>query len=285
MPDLPDWYSMVTELEAEAYKFRGGADASKSEAPEARDVYFATDTKILYICVVDGSWTGFDASILVQGILTLYANVVAGGYRITGLGAPTADNDAARKVYVDTLHALCLLLTGGTMSGDIAMGGNKVTGLGAPTAANDAVRKAYADLFILKSLLTTEGDLIVRGDTVPERFAKPTTGQYLRATATGYEGATLTTRTIATGNYTGDDATDRQITTGFKCSLVIVINFTGSIKGCWIAIPSITGRAATTIDRTAEVSLHATDGIVVGEAGTDAGNESGEVYYYWAISE
>lgn len=56
--------------------------------------------------------------------------------------------------WTDVTHA-CLLLAGGTMTGNIAMGGNKVTGLGAPTVANDAVRKAYADLF---TLLTTFND-------------------------------------------------------------------------------------------------------------------------------
>lgn len=183
MPDLPDWYSMVTELEAEAYKFRGGADASKSAAPETRDVYFATDTKILYICVVDGSWTGFDASILVQGVLTLYENMAGGGKRITNIADPTAAQDAATRAYVLATKALLLLLTGGTMSGDIAMGGNKVTGLGAPVAANDAVRKAYADLFILKTLLSTLGDIIRRGAAAPERLGIGSAGQVLTVVA------------------------------------------------------------------------------------------------------
>jgi len=65
--------------------------------------------------------------------------------KITGLGNPTAAQDAATKTYVDTADALKLNLTGGTMSGAIAMGTNKITGVGDPTLAQDAATKAYTD--------------------------------------------------------------------------------------------------------------------------------------------
>lgn len=70
-------------------------------------------------------------------------------YLINNLGDPVAAQDAATKKYVDDLHALQLLLTGGTMSGNIAMGTKLVTGLGAPVADNDAARKKYVDDIIL----------------------------------------------------------------------------------------------------------------------------------------
>jgi hypothetical protein len=65
--------------------------------------------------------------------------------KITGVGNPTANQDAATKVYVDTADALKLNLAGGTMSGAIAMGTNKITGLGTPTADADATTKLYVD--------------------------------------------------------------------------------------------------------------------------------------------
>ena len=145
MADLPDWYTQVQGVALEASSFRSGLDADKPAAPAAGEIWLARDTFKLYVCMTAGTWTGFDASILVQGILTLYANLVAGGYKLTGLGAPTSDNDAARKVYVDDADALRLLLAGGTMSGAIAMGTNKVTGLAAPTDAADAARKTDVD--------------------------------------------------------------------------------------------------------------------------------------------
>lgn len=106
MADLPDWYSQVVTETMEASSIRGGADAAKPASPVSKDVYFATDTKILYICVADGSWTGFDASILVQGVLTLYENMVGNSKKITGLAAPAASGDAARKDEVDDVESL-----------------------------------------------------------------------------------------------------------------------------------------------------------------------------------
>lgn len=103
--DLPDWITQVSGIEAEAYTIRGGADANKSATPTARDVYLATDTKKLYVCVTDGAWTGFDASIIVQGIFTLYANMVGGGFEITGIKDPTAAQSAATKAYADIIDA------------------------------------------------------------------------------------------------------------------------------------------------------------------------------------
>jgi len=71
--------------------------------------------------------------------------IAMGTSKITGLGDPTAAQDAATKTYVDTADALKLNLSGGTMSGAIAMGTNKITGLGTPTDSADATTKAYTD--------------------------------------------------------------------------------------------------------------------------------------------
>jgi hypothetical protein len=111
---------------------------------------------------------------------TLGSDLTAGGYKVTGLGTPSANSDAATKSYVDTqvanlvdsapgtldtlnelaaalgddpnyattmTNALAakLSLSGGTMTGAIAMGTNKITGLGDPTSAQDAATKNYID--------------------------------------------------------------------------------------------------------------------------------------------
>lgn len=141
----PDFVSEVTTTLAEAGSFRGGADAAKPASPVAKDIYLATDTKILYVCIADGSWTGFDFAMMVQGILTLYADLAGGGFEIENIADPTAAQSAATRAYVLAQVAAYLLLAGGTMSGAIAMGTNKITGLGDPTAAQDAATKAYAD--------------------------------------------------------------------------------------------------------------------------------------------
>jgi sugar lactone lactonase YvrE len=79
---------------------------------------------------------------------TMTGAIAMGTAKITGLGNPTAAQDAATKTYVDTADALKLSLTGGTMSGAIAMGTNKITGLGDPTLAQDSATKSYVDTIL-----------------------------------------------------------------------------------------------------------------------------------------
>jgi hypothetical protein len=76
---------------------------------------------------------------------TMSGAIAMGTSKITGVGDPTANQDAATKAYVDTADALKLSLTGGTMSGAIAMGTAKITGLGTPTNNADATTKLYVD--------------------------------------------------------------------------------------------------------------------------------------------
>ena len=65
--------------------------------------------------------------------------------KITGVGDPTAAQDASTKNYTDTQDALKLNLTGGTMTGNIVMGANKVTSTATPSAAEDLTTKTYVD--------------------------------------------------------------------------------------------------------------------------------------------
>jgi hypothetical protein len=76
---------------------------------------------------------------------TMSGAIAMGTNKITGLGTPSATDDAATKAYADGK----LALTGGTMSGAIAMGTNKITGVGDPTNAQDAVTKNYLDTVVL----------------------------------------------------------------------------------------------------------------------------------------
>ncbi len=177
MADLPDYYTQAQISEAQAASLKGGLDANKSPIPVSKDIYLATDTVKLYYCVVDGAWT-------------------------------------------DITHA-CLLLAGGTMSGNIAMGANKLTGLGAPAAQDDSLRYGRAEIrnneiaaaaaiaysklnltglvrnadikadaaialskmatnLFLPTIMTTRGDIVYRGASDPTRLAKGTDGQFLK---------------------------------------------------------------------------------------------------------
>ncbi len=89
---------------------------------------------------------------------------------------------------------------------------------------------------------------------------------------------------IATGTYAGNATADRQITVGFKCSMVIIAI---TIKQ-WIlvGIHSTIHKAVSTYhgNTTSPLYLHASDGFVVGET-EDTANGNGVTFYYWAISE
>lgn len=88
---------------------------------------------------------------------TMAGDINMDGRKITGLVDPVADEDAARKRYVDTEISTAagnaetnakdasLPRAGGAMTGDIDLGGNALTNVKAPAAATDAATKGYVD--------------------------------------------------------------------------------------------------------------------------------------------
>jgi len=88
--------------------------------------------------------------------------------------------------------------------------------------------------------------------------------------------------TIATGSYTGNDADDRQITVGFKCSMVIVSGFTSHFWIVYGASGTIHQINDTTTLNKTDVLLHGTDGFVVDRINA---NFVDNTHYYFAISE
>lgn len=88
-----------------------------------------------------------EGSVITGG--TLIGDLDINGNRLFGIGAPTADSDAANKGYVDTAEAnaknASLPKAGGTMTGDLDMGGMALKNLKSPSAGTDAATKAYVD--------------------------------------------------------------------------------------------------------------------------------------------
>jgi len=111
---------------------------------------------------------------------TLGSDFAAGGFKVTGLGTPSSNTDAATKFYVDTqvsnlvdaapgaldtLNELAAAINddasfsttvtnniatkvskaGDSMTGVLSMGNNKITDLGTPSASTDAVNRSYID--------------------------------------------------------------------------------------------------------------------------------------------
>lgn len=177
MADLPDFYSYVESAVGVATSLQSGADAAKSSSPTAGDVYLATDTSKLYVCYASGSWTHVTAAYLLLAGGTMTGAIAMGDNKITGLGTPTAGQDAATKTYVDLFTLLTtfndhsarhedtgddeISLAG--LSGEPAdtvnkTGNQTIAGIKTfssipllpasdPTADNEAARKAYVDAF------------------------------------------------------------------------------------------------------------------------------------------
>lgn len=96
--------------------------------------------------------------------------------KIINLANPTANNDAANKIFVDTAFQTLeaevnqqllayLQLKGGTMTGILDMGDYRITSLAAPSAGTDAATKQYVDN-VVSGLTPTESYLPLSGGTM-----------------------------------------------------------------------------------------------------------------------
>lgn len=103
--DLPDYQFSVSTGALEASSLTNGADAAKPASPAVGDIYLATDTGILYYCKAAGAWTNIGILYLLLAGGTMGGAIAMGTHKITGLAAPAADADAARKLDVDTVDA------------------------------------------------------------------------------------------------------------------------------------------------------------------------------------
>lgn len=103
---------------------------------------------------------------------------------------------------------------------------------------------------------------------------------------------TKTAPQIVAGSYTGDDAASRQITTGFKCSSVLISR--GSHAEMMVILHGEGSSAHGTSSpyhEDIDTEIHATDGFTVTDSaiavfgGAVATNKGSIVFDYWAISE
>jgi hypothetical protein len=110
---------------------------------EFTDVAAATKAWVRYLASGGGS---IDLTVANNPMVTLTSSTVTlggttqlGGNRITGLGSPTVDSDAATRLFVTDADNLKLNLLGGTMGGGINMGNFQISGLANGTGQQNAV--------------------------------------------------------------------------------------------------------------------------------------------------
>ena len=198
------------------------------------------------------------------------------------VAAPSAEDDIALKSNVTTVN------TALTTHGDLTTAHGAVS---AATASKMVVRDASARTKFAAP--GAAGDALIKGTalTITE-MAALTTGKIWQGVANRpSEVAMPVAPKIVTGSYTGNGAAARQITTGFKCSLVKILHQISTDENEWTLIPSRTiehqygnvGHAEDVV----KCFLHATDGFVVDNAGAGVytSNRNTETYYYWAISQ
>lgn len=148
-------------------------------------------------------------------------------------------------------------------------------------AENDFLVASAADTYVKKTLAET---LAILAHTIASHSDTTATGANLNTLVGGGETALHSHAAagvaVVTGSYAGNSANDRQITTGFKCSLVLVFHLTYP-QHSRICMPNATIEIKAGAAKT-DLLLHATDGFVVDQVDL---NFSGETYYYWAIGE
>lgn len=142
---------------AQEVKFKRGLSSTMPTDLEAGSLLVQTDTGDVFLDNTDSDRIQLGDSRklpLSGGIMTGPMNM--GGQKITNLGNPTENTDAANKIFVDTAFQelesainqellTYLPLKGGTMVGAIDMGDYKITSLSTPTDGTDAATKNYVD--------------------------------------------------------------------------------------------------------------------------------------------
>jgi hypothetical protein len=187
---------------------------------------------------------------------TLGSDLAAGGYKVSGLADPTANQDSATKAYVDgaisdlvdsapelldTLNELAAAIAdnpnyatdiasslgekvakaGDSMTGDLDFGGtHKVTSLATPTNSADAATKGYVDGEITDALSTASGYASDAQDAA-ELYADGV-GTSAVSTANSYTDGEITAALSTAQGYAttaegnANDYTDGEITTALS---------------------------------------------------------------------
>jgi len=169
----------------------------------------------------------------------------------------------------------------------------KIENVGAPDSDDDAPRRDTIDSKITThkgdasahhAKTTSFADITDRAG--PSKF-EWTADKLLKGAGAGADPTEIdvpTPKSIATGSYTGNGTTARQITVGFKCSLVIITRV-DTLRQWFIQANSTIFHDTNSpyhVDHSAHASLHATDGFVVEDTYC---NYDTQTYYYWAISD
>lgn len=138
-------------------KFKRGQSGTMPSDLEAGSLLVQIDTGDIFLDNTDSDRIQLgDSRKLALSGGTMTGPINMGGQKITNLGNPTENTDAANKIFVDTAFqtlesemgttlAGYLQLKGGTMSGVLDMGGHYIQNVEDPQADDEAANKGYVD--------------------------------------------------------------------------------------------------------------------------------------------
>ena len=211
-------------------KFKRGQSGTMPSDLEAGSLLVQVDTGDIFIdnTQSDRIQLGDSRKLSLSGG-TMTGPIDMGSQKITNIGNPTENTDAANKIFVDTAFqtlesemgttlAGYLQLKGGTMSGVLSMGGHYIQNIETPQTDDEAANKGYVDGqveglqssinsslgdYLLLSGGTLTGDLILNGDPVmPMQASTKGYVDRLYGGTLPLSGGTLTGPLVLSGNPT-----------------------------------------------------------------------------------
>ena len=186
---------------------------------------------------------------------TLGSNLAAGGFLITGLGAPASDNDAARKIYVDSI-------LGSATSASISAASAATSATSAATSATSAANSATASASSASAAATSASSALT------SQTAAATSATSAATSATAAATSATSAAASATAAATSATSAAASATTAAASVATIAASATSAANSATAAATSATSAAAS-------ATAAATSATSAAASATTASNSAG----------